>query len=250
MSWSVPRIWRRDVVRCSRATLQCSQTDDLRHSDPEELGTCGVSWAVPRIWPGEPVVILGTGPSLDREQVEVCVGYANIIAIGSSYAFVPESERPHAWLHGCDPDFWEEWPDARYWPGIKTTLTPGPYDAHLLVGNGEFGLSDDPRYVKTGGQSSYQAVNIAYHAGGRPIILLGCDCKFGSDGRTHHTEQQRPGPTKQTFTYWLGAWKTIVPPLSAAGVPLINATPDTAIPETTITRMDLLEALSLQGSSI
>lgn len=93
------------------------------------------------------------------------------------------------------------------------------------------GLSFTQGIVHSGGNSGYQAVNLAVLAGAPRLLLLGYD--MGSrDGRKHWHEDHPPGlnnPRETTFQQWRDAFTTAVPDLERAGVEVINCTPGSAL---------------------
>lgn len=112
------------------------------------------------------------------------------------------------------------------------------------------GLSLDPLWIRGGGNSGYQAVNLAVHLGAKKIVLIGFDMK-GSGGKVHWHDAHPPGmnnprdgrfivvPTadggtqrifsKGNFENWCETFATAVPDLERAGVEVVNATEVSAL---------------------
>lgn len=199
-------------------------------------------WSVPRLWPGETVVIVGAGPSLTQEQIDCCRGRARMICINRSHELAPWAD----WLHACDGRFWESYPDAYRFPGIKTTLEPSAArdGVRLFKGSGDLGFDSDSRHVRTGGNSGYQAACIAMHAGAGRIILIGMDCR-AVDKRNHWHRRhigKANDPGDNNYASWRNNWRTLVAPLRARKIEALNATPGSAID--CFPRSSLEEALS------
>lgn len=90
-------------------------------------------------------------------------------------------------------------------------------------------MSRDPAVINEGGNSGYQAMNIAYHAGARRLVLLGFDMQRTA-GRSHwfgdHPGRMNvPSPYEQ----WVAAFRPLAADLAAAGVEVINASRATAL---------------------
>jgi hypothetical protein len=77
--------------------------------------------------------------------------------------------------------------------------------------------------LRTGSNSGYQAINLAVHLGAARIILLGYDMKG-----THFFGKHRDGSVPP-FQACLRLFPTLVKPLAALGIPVINATRSTAL---------------------
>lgn len=105
------------------------------------------------------------------------------------------------------------------------------------------GLSFEPETLKTGhawkddhitvgGNSGYQALNLAAQLGFKRIILLGYDMKPGPNGELHHHgDHPEPlnNPDSIKFEHWREGFKTTLPDLKRAGISVINCTRDTAL---------------------
>lgn len=187
-------------------------------------------WSIPRCWPGATVAVLGAGPSITRAQVDQCIeADTKLIAVNRSYELIPEDARAAAILHSCDSTFWSWYPDAREFSGIKTTLSAEiaaqGWGVHLLRDAGPEGFVDDPSAVTTGWNGGFQAICIAAKAGARRIVLLGFDMNDGG-----HWHQSHPdGGLERDWKAQLPCFSTLVEPLKARSVDVVNATPGSAL---------------------
>lgn len=68
------------------------------------------------------------------------------------------------------------------------------------------GLSDDPRFLCTGGNSGYAAINLAYLKGAKIIHLIGYDMD---------------GP-EDKYRQWIPRFRSMLPQLQAHGVQVLN----------------------------
>lgn len=199
---------------------------------------------VPRIWGGETAVILGSGPSLCQEDVDTCRGHAKVIAVKDAIQIAPWADA----LYGAGADqvrWWQRHGDTTLttFPGLRYTLDPKAARwATVLRNTGETGLETDPSGLRTGKNSCYQAVNLAVHLGSTRILLLGVDMGHSPHGQKYFFGD-RP-PDQQVPSPWhamLLLWDTIVAPLVALGVRVINCSRETAL--TCFLRQPLCEAL-------
>lgn len=180
---------------------------------------------VPKLWPGETVVCMATGPSLTPDDAASVRGTARVIVVNDAYRLAPWADCLYAadgkwwrWHHGV-PDF----------AGMKYSIRQqASQDAHkrgvvVLQNAGKRGLSLDPSSLSTGHNSGYQAINLAVHFGARRVLLLGYDM------RGSHFFGAHPDNTKPPFALAIPAFSSLVAPLKAIGVDVINCTPNSAL---------------------
>lgn len=183
--------------------------------------------SVPRCWPGETVVCVGTGPSLTAEAVASVRGRARVIAIKDAIDLAPWADC----LYACGSDrnqWWQRRGDAVNFQGPRYTLDAKAAKwADVLKFTGVDGLETRPEALRTGQNSGYQAINLARHFGARTIVLLGYDMR-ARDNADHYFGNHAHG-TRLPFPMFIRHFKTLVEPLRAEGITVLNATPDSAI---------------------
>lgn len=209
---------------------------------------------IPRLWPGDTFVIIGGGTSVTAEDVDRCHGKARVIAIKEAHCLAPWADV----LYACEAKWWEYYRGAGTFTGLKYALRPDPKDhpraaadlktlqrypdLQLIRHSGEFGLELQPNAVRHGYNSGYQAINLAVHLGAARIVLLGFDMSKGIDGTQNwfgpHPNHSAPSP----YPIFIQAMSTLVEPLKAAGIEVINASRFTVL--TAFPRLSLEEALS------
>jgi hypothetical protein len=177
---------------------------------------------IARDFAGETIVCLGTGPSLTAADVAACLGRARVIAVNDAYRLAPWADV----LYAADAKWWRWQKGASAFTGRKLTIEPQP-DAWpglgVLRNTGTEGLELDPTALRTGYHSGYQAINLAVHLGAARIVLLGYDMAG------QHFFGRHPDGTVPPFQASLRAYPSLVAPLAALGVPVLNATRQTAI---------------------
>lgn len=201
---------------------------------------------VPRLWPDSIVVCIGGGPSLTPDDVATVRGRTHVIAINDAYRLAPWADV----LYAADAIWWRKHAgapaftgslkytlqaDARRWPGVQ-----------VLRNTGQHGLEHDPRGLKTGRNSGYQAINLAKHLGARRILLLGYDMRSGGRGRSHwFGDHPWQGANSSPYHSFIKCFERLAEPLKAAGLEVINCSRDTALD--VFPKMSLVEALALEG---
>lgn len=171
------------------------------------------------------IVCLASGPSLTQADVDACRGRARVLAIKDAIRLAPWAD----WLYACDAKWWKRYGDALKFAGEKYTLDHMARSyATVLRNTGETGIETDPTGLRTGKNSGYQAINLAVHKGARRIVLLGYDMQADMTGRDHWFGAH-PWRTRPPYELFLAIFPTIVAPLHALGIEVLNATRRTAL---------------------
>lgn len=199
-------------------------------------------------WAGAVVVAIGGGPSLTQEQVDYCRGKANVIAVNNAIERAPWADL----LYFCD-ERWYRWHEARVraFNGARVTLENRGLAAELpglicmrddtRTSKEVTGLCEDPDGLRTGNNGGYQVLNLAAHLGARRVVLLGYDMR-AAGGKVHwHEEHAIPTPP-ECLSGYADAFHSLVAPLAARGLEVLNATPGSALDA--FPRVPLAEALS------
>lgn len=103
------------------------------------------------------------------------------------------------------------------------------YDLEWVRSHNGAGLSRDPEVINEGANSGYQAINLAYHAGARRIVLLGFDMQRTGD--RSHWFGDHPGRLNVPSPYeaFRRNFGPLAADLAAEGVEVINASRETAL---------------------
>jgi hypothetical protein len=184
-------------------------------------------WTIPRMWEGQSAVILASGPSMSAEIANV-VRYAptyRAIAVNNTHELAPWADM----LYAADEAWWKRHREkALAFEGLKVTCTENSLPNVLRLREGaRDGFDPDPGVVCTGGNSGYQAIHVAVHAGCKRILLCGFDMR----GTHWHDPHQSPLRDHGDGIYakWIEKFKTLVAPLAERGVDVINCTPGSAL---------------------
>lgn len=211
---------------------------------------------VAREWDGATVVIIGGGPSLTQEQVELArsareSGGVKVIAVNDAYLWCDWADV----LYAADAS-WHEWhrqgtPKPKIgltavqvrerfadFKGQKCSIESQAANikddrTHILRNaNGTMhgtGLSFDPGALVTGRNSGFQSLQVAILAGAKKVILIGFDGRPTTDGRTHWSGGH-PLPTpSDAYMHYRKSFTDAAGAIKAAGVAVWNCSPDSAI---------------------
>jgi hypothetical protein len=126
-------------------------------------------------------------------------------------------------LYACDAKWWEMHHENISFNGEKWTQDIHARRKYLLnwvLGRSKPGLGRD--CVHFGGNSGYQAINLAYLWGAKRIVLLGFDCK-PVNGKDHWFGQHPRGLNQvQPYQLWLNNFVQISKDLESEGIEVIN----------------------------
>lgn len=133
-------------------------------------------------------------------------------------------------LYACDAAWWDVYAEeTKSFAGERWSqdVEARKHGINIIQGAQEPGLGLDK--VHFGGNSGYQAVNLAFLRGADKIVLLGYDMKM-MDGKSHwHGDHppklNRGSPLKD----WVPKFHSIAKDLKLEGVTVLNATRSTAL---------------------
>jgi hypothetical protein len=197
---------------------------------------------VPVLCPGGTAVCLATGPSLVQDDVDACRGKSTVIAVNDAWRLAPWADA----LHASDAAWWRMYQGVPAFAGLKFCLEPAAATwpgVQVLRNTGTDGLeTTDPTGVRTGRNSGAAALNLAVQFGATRILLLGYDMDAPDESHSHffgaHPLGLRGG---SPYALFREMFATMVAPLQALGVEVINCSRQTAL--TCFPRMPLAEAL-------
>lgn len=194
-----------------------------------------MGWAVPPIWRGRTVAVLASGPSMNQRVADACRAVPTI-AVNNTILLAPWASM----LYAADAEWWQRHPNMSVraaitcFQGLRVgaTIDPVPNVLRLRIsyaakGDASAGFEPNPEAIRTGGNSGYQAVHVAAHAGAARILL----CGFDMGGAHWHAEHEVPLRTTipETYPRWIGRFATLAHELAARGVEVINCTPGSAL---------------------
>lgn len=197
-------------------------------------------------WSGKTAAVVASGPSIKKDEVASLKDRLPVIAIKENYDLAPWAKV----VYGCDASWWRNRNGLPKYDGLKVSsaqdlryqfkdikfVTLEKYDD--LIRFSPLG------HVGAGGNSGFQAVNLAVQFGAKKILLLG----FDMDHKTRHPHwygrNSGPGRTNPDhFNYdrWRRAFAQSSVVLHDAGVEVINCSLISAV--TSFRKVALKEVL-------
>lgn len=185
-------------------------------------------------WHGRAVAVIASGPSVQKQEVASLRGRLPVLAIKENYDLAPWADV----VYGCDAAWWKNRNGLKTYHGLKVSAT---LDLRLYFKDLNYVTLEkhDDRIrldplgtVGAGGNSGFQAVNLAVQFGATRLLLIGFDMN-------HHTRQPhwygrnngpgRTNPDHNNYDRWRRAFTQSTPILEKAGVEVVNASPMSAL---------------------
>lgn len=205
------------------------------------------------------MAIIASGPSAKKADLTLLRGRARVIAIKQNVDLCPWADI----VYGCDAAWWRHRRGLPEFGGVKVcwagngipkTEYPDIRRVEIALGQGLKKYSEDlqaqPGTVGGGGNSGFQAINLALQFGARRIILIGFDMNDRGGkhwyGRNHWPSANNPDDS--CFLRWIANLSKAAPVLQSLGVDVVNTSPDSAL--RCFPFADLETALGLTGQCL
>lgn len=180
-------------------------------------------------WRGEICVLVAAGPSAAAADLGRLRDRCRVVVINRSFELAPWADA----LYACDLKFWEVYPAARQFAGLKITQDmraveafPGLLHMPMLKtekGAPAMGLSDKPGHIGGGGNSGFQCLDAVTQFGASQIYLVGFDMAGG-----HWHDPHSPplhNPSEDAFGNWIGCFERARDDLMCRGARVFNCNP-------------------------
>ena len=186
-------------------------------------------------WGGQTIAIVASGPSAKKSNIKALEGKARVLAINESYNLCPWADA----LYACDPAWWKLRQGVREFHGLKIGCLPWPnpipvdFDPFKMYPDvqpiiveryrNDLLLNEQGR-VGSGGNSGFQALNLAVQFGVRKILLVGYDMRVDLG---EHWHKRHPYPLSNphpndNLPRWRAAVDGAVGVIREAGVNVFN----------------------------
>lgn len=187
------------------------------------------------------IVCVASGPSLAGWQVEaVRKSRAFTIATNTSFRAVDGGI-----CYGCDSQWWAVYADEVKAKGLagwtQDRDAAKRHGINWIESKAGHGLCREPNKIHQGGNSGFQAVNLAYHLGARTIVLVGYDMQRTPRATHWHGEHPEQLGNAEKCAMWRAAFPALASDLKAEGVDVVNCTIATAL--TCFPKADLRDVL-------
>jgi len=186
-------------------------------------------------WSGLACAVIASGPSAKKANIGALRGKMPTIAIKENIELCPWADV----VYGCDAAWWKNSQGLPEYKGLKVAFDrrlQGQFpdikfveiDAEKKV---DRILVERPGLIGSGGNSGFQAVNLAVQFGASRILLVGFDLhdRGGVHWYGRASGMGRNNPDENNFRRWRAAFAASVPDFDANGVEVVNATPHSSL---------------------
>lgn len=206
---------------------------------------------IPSWWPnwhGETCVIIAGGPSAkDQDYDLVRASSAKVIAINNAYQLAPWADI----LFACDLAWWKQYGAGLDFKGLRLSTDRQacdpklPFDVRRVMLDRPSDRLNLVRYnhVGWGGNSGFQALNLAIQFGAIKIVLVGYDMtvRYGLHWHGAHPRGMS-NPTEGNILRWRKAVDNAADDIAKLGINVINASSISELAR--YPKMSLKEALA------
>lgn len=156
-------------------------------------------------------------------------GRCKVLAVKECHELAPWADV----VYGCDASFWRNCQGLPKFPGLRVSYS-GRHDGVRLIQidvKADRLLMTPPGVIGSGGNSGFQALNLAVQWGARRIVLLGYDMSdvYGQHWYGPSNGQGRTNPGEWNFKRWRKAFAVAAEQRHALGLQIINASPLTSL---------------------
>lgn len=172
---------------------------------------------------------IASGPSLTQADVDFCRDKGKVYVVNDCYKLAPWADV----LYACDLDWWDHHNGVPDFAGKKYTVTAEAAKKYDLTFQPfstfeTFSMKDNE--ISLGGNSGFQAMNLAAIHGADKIFLLGYDMGFNVAEKRHwfgdHPHQLN---RDSNYKKWIESFKKAKPFIDEAGISVVNCSRKTAL---------------------
>lgn len=183
-------------------------------------------------WRGDCAAIVGSGPSIKGMDLSILRDRIHVIAIKVAVDLCPWAEV----CYGCDAPWWVDRKGLPKFDGIKihhgqpASQFPGLHRCEIDITSDNI-LVEKPMHIGNGGNSGFQAMNLAVQFGATDLVLVGFDCHERGGlhwyGRNKWLNANNPAGTN--YARWLRGFEVAKKDLSRLGVTVVNASMESEV---------------------
>lgn len=204
-----------------------------------------------RDWPTwDAAAIIASGPSTNAADVALLKGRLPVLAIKKNVELAPWADA----VYGCDLPWWESVQGLPKFGGLRMAYAPKACERfgcrQVLIPDHATSNAlrfDEIGSVGGGGNSAFQALNLALQFGAKRVLLLGVDChaRAGVHWYGRNVARGMHNPSETNFRRWRVAFDGAAQTLKDRGVEVINTSPLSDLKG--FRRMSVAEALEKWG---
>lgn len=181
-------------------------------------------------WRGKPVAIIASGPSTKKAGLEHLKGRIVTFTIKKNIELTPWADA----VYGCDFPWWRSVRGLPDFKGFRLSYHDrsvadfGCLKVEIPDVKSDKLLFETVGTVGAGGNSGFQAVNLALQFGASKLLLVGFD--YGGEHWYGRNNWHGGGnPSETNFTRWRAALNAAEPVIRERGVEVVNASRDSTV---------------------
>lgn len=192
-------------------------------------------------WKGKVCAVVASGASVTREALKSLEGRCRVVVVNNGFEIAPWADV----LYAADRGWWEAYPKARDFAGLKFSSAQSVLPKAWGVSGVEVDPSEHRLVLKDcdaighGGHSGFQALNLAVRCGPKRILLVGFDY-VGAHWHENHVLPLR-NPRQAAMDKWCERLDRQAEVFLANGIEVINASTVSRLSE--YPKMTVVEAL-------
>ncbi len=171
-------------------------------------------------------ICIASGPSLAQEDVDFCRGKGRVYVVKECRHMAPWADV----LYAADEDWWFKFEGCPDFQGERWTVSKKAADRfglHYAEAKTQWHWSTTQGALATGGNSGFQAMNLAALQGAERIVLLGYDMGHAAGQNKHWWDEKHPRHSRESnYAGWLERMDRAAPFIT---VPVLNASRQSAI---------------------
>lgn len=200
-------------------------------------------------WCDETALVVGSGPSAPTVPLDMVRGRVRCIATNNSWKLVPWADA----IYATDGSWWMAHNGVPEFSGLKISRSRVDYSDIKRIelrreGNGWHNhmIFKPLGTIGWGGNSGFQAINLAVQFGAKTIVLIGLDMtvKHGVHWHGKH-EGGLHNPNSSCVEAWRFKLDRVAPQLAKRGIEVLNASPISAL--TAYRKVDFREFFGIEA---
>lgn len=181
-------------------------------------------------WKGQDAAIIASGPSAKKASIGLLKDRVRVIAIKKCVELAPWADV----VYGCDGPWWRDVRGLMNFKGLKLSWENTVCGSEYGIQKVEIPEAKSNKLlfgkigtVGAGGNSGFQALNLAAQFGAKRIVLIGFDAhgRSGEHWYGRNAWAFANNPTEDNYRRWRASFEGSAGDLTALGIEVVNASP-------------------------
>jgi hypothetical protein len=195
-------------------------------------------------WSRDTAIIVASGPSAAAVPLESAKGRARWIVVNEGHRLAPWADA----IYAADHPWWVRNRGLRNFSGLRMSQSDA---ARKSYGVKQINLRrvdtivTQPRgTIGYGGNSGFQAINLAVQFGAKRIVLVGFDLRIDLGVHWHGRHEQMNNPAEDSVARWARILDGVARQFRALNIQVLNASPVSVL--NNYPKVDFAEAMGME----